>query len=66
MLIDVEFLLQTLQLAAVVGGGFYFVGRITKNLEMLTEGQKDHEGRIRSLEQAPSVASHSTLNPSAR
>ena len=47
---ELSALLQGAQVIVLLGGGFYFAGRITKNLEVLTEGQKDHENRLRFLE----------------
>ena len=35
---------------SVVGGGFYFTGRVTRAVEQLTVIAEDHEDRIRSLE----------------
>lgn len=47
---EIQALLQGVQVIAVIGGGFYFAGRITKNLEILTKGQDDHENRLRVVE----------------
>jgi hypothetical protein len=38
------------QFVAFFGGGFYFVGRMTKTQETLGEIAKDHEHRIRVIE----------------
>jgi len=50
---EIQALLQGVQAIAVIGGGFYFAGRITKNLETLTEVSKDHENRLRDIERSP-------------
>ena len=47
---EIQALLQGIQAVAVIGGGFYFAGRITKNLEVLTKGHEDHEDRLRVVE----------------
>lgn len=41
---------EMLTIMTVIGGGFYFTGRITKNIEILTKITEDHETRIRHLE----------------
>ena len=43
-------LVNLIQAVAVIGGGFYFTGRVTSTLEQLRELVHDHEDRIRSLE----------------
>lgn len=44
-------LFGALQAVAIVGGGFYFVGRISKTQETLATIVKDHEIRLRVIEQ---------------
>ena len=45
-----EQMVQIITLVAVVGGGFYFTGRVTQNLEQLQLITADHEQRLRYLE----------------
>ena len=45
-----QILLAAAQFVAFFGGGFFFAGRITKNLEVLSKGHDDHETRIRVIE----------------
>lgn len=47
---ELQALVQGVQAIAVIGGGFYFAGRITKNLETLTKVSEDHEDRLRDIE----------------
>ena len=41
---------EILTIMTVIGGGFYYTGRITKNIEILTKIIEDHETRMRRLE----------------
>lgn len=45
-----QVLLALAQFVAFFGGGFYFVGRVTKTQEVLGVIAKDHEDRVRKLE----------------
>lgn len=45
-----QILLAAAQFVAFFGGGFYFVGRMTKTQETLGVIAKDHEDRIRTIE----------------
>ena len=45
-----QVLIAAAQFVAFFGGGFYFVGRMTKTQETLGEIAKDHESRIRTIE----------------
>ncbi|KKK61031.1 hypothetical protein LCGC14_3018390 [marine sediment metagenome] len=54
---NIEQFIQLAQLVVVVGGGFYFTGRITKTLETLTTVTGDHEDRLRVIEQKPARVS---------
>jgi len=51
----VVILIAGLQGVAMVGGGFYFTGRITAVLEGLRSISADHEKRLRSLERLPTT-----------
>lgn len=43
---------QALQAVGLIGGAFYFTGRVTAVLEQLKSLGSDHETRIRRLERA--------------
>lgn len=45
-----EMLLQVISMFSIIGGGFYFTGKVTQTLSNLTNIAQDHEERIRGLE----------------
>lgn len=47
---ELSTIVQLATLVSIVGGGFYFTGRVTKTLEVLAEVSADHEDRIRAIE----------------
>lgn len=43
-------IINIITIIVILGGGFYFSGRVTFAIESLTAITKDHENRIRILE----------------
>lgn len=48
--------LAILQGVALVGGMFYYGGRVSRTLELLVNTARDHEDRLRKLERRPALA----------
>lgn len=48
----IELGVGALTVFTIVGGGFYYTGRVTRTLEALEKISTDHEERIRDLERA--------------
>lgn len=53
---DFPNILMLITTVSIIGGGFYFSGRVSRTLEELCKISKDHEHRIRSLERSRSLS----------